>query len=125
MPFVLAVDCDGTIFNDNDCAVVKKDIVKKLKEFKENGASLILWTCKEGDLLEDAIEKCKGIGLEFDSANENPPCQQKYLKEKKAEGKILATRKVMADFYLDDRAFNLDFFLKINVKETCRKFENR
>lgn len=68
------------------------------------GHKLILWTCRCGDLLEEAIDFCEGLGLQFDAVNENlPETIEKYGSE---------SRKISADFYLDDRAFN-DFYTEV------------
>ena len=127
MPFVLAVDYDDTLFSGGIEAegTSKEEIINKVKEFKENGAEIVLWTCREGIGLKEAVKKCKEVGLEFDSINENSPSVVKYIMGKEKEGWTLASRKILADFYLDDKAFNLDFFLKVKVKETCDQFANR
>ena len=128
MPFILAVDYDGTLFSGSypEIGDPKQDIIDKVKEFKESGAELVLWTCREGRSLEEALKRCKEIGLEFDAVNDNAPSQLEYMKEMAAKGDILATRKIFADFYLDDRAHNLEFFLKmIKVAETCAAYKNR
>ena len=127
MPFVLAVDYDDTLFSGGIEAegTAKEEIINKVKEFKENGAEIVLWTCREGIGLKEAVKKCKEVGLEFDSINENSPSVVKYIMGKEKEGWTLASRKILADFYLDDKAFNLDFFLKVKVKETCDQFAKR
>lgn len=127
MPFVLAVDYDDTLFSGGIKVKgkAKEDIINHVKEFKNNGAEIVLWTCREGSGLEEAVSRCKEVGLEFDAINENAPSVVKYVKERKEEGETLASRKILADFYLDDKAFNLDFFLKIKVKETCDQFAKR
>ncbi len=127
MPFVLAVDYDDTLFSGGIEAegTSKEEIINKVKEFKENGAEIVLWTCREGNGLKEAVKKCEEVGLKFDSINENSPSVVKYIMGKEKEGWTLASRKILADFYLDDKAFNLDFFLKVKVKETCDQFAKR
>ena len=126
MPFILAIDYDGTLFEgtfgEDGPAVLP--VIEKAKEFKEHGAEVVLWTCREGISLEEATERCKGAGLEFDAVNENSPSQLKYMKERAEHGEIFATRKIFANFYLDDRGKNLDVFLNINAEKTCKNFEN-
>jgi len=127
MPFILAVDYDGTLFNGSwpEGGSPKLDIVNKVKEFKKCGAEIVLWTCREGVSLEEALKRCKEeIDLEFDAVNLTAPSQVEYVKERLAEGEVFATRKIFANFYLDDRSHNLEFFLKINVKATCDRFKN-
>jgi len=128
MPFILAVDFDGTLFDGDypEKGNPKVDIINKIKEFKKHGAEIALWTCREEDVLQEAVERSKEQGLEWDAVNDNTPSQKKFMaKVLKENGEVFATRKIFADFYLDDKAMNLDIFLKINVKETCDAFRNR
>ena len=127
MPFRLAIDYDGTLFQGSwpQKGAPKWDIIDKVKEFKEHGAEIILWTCREDKSLKEAVERCKEVGLEFDAINENSKSQKEYLESKAAQGEIFATRKIFADFYVGDDAMNLQIFLSINVPETCQRFERR
>jgi hypothetical protein len=126
MPFILSVDYDGTLFEGSwpEKGAPKQDVIDKVKEFKANKAELVLWTCREGKSLEEALTRCKEVGLEFDAVNANAPSQLEYMKEREAEGEIFATHKIFANFYLDDRAYNIDLFLKIDAKATCDRFNN-
>lgn len=127
MPFILAIDYDGTLVKDvfPEKGSFRRDILEKAKEFKKHDAEVVLWTCREGKLLEEAVERCKEEGLEFDSVNENSPSQLKYMEEQKKKGDVLALHKIFADFYADDRSMNLSIFLNIDVKSTCERYENR
>jgi hypothetical protein len=124
MPFILSVDYDNTLFAGSypKLGKPKTDIINKVKEFKKHKAEIVLWTCREDKSLAEAIKRCKEVGLEFDAINENTPSQQKYMAKKLKDGEIFATRKIFADFYLDDKSYNLDYFMKIKVKETCENF---
>ena len=65
---------------------------------REQGNKIILWTCREGVRLQEAVEWCKEYGLEFDAVNDN-------LQELKDEfGNN--PRKIYADCYIDDKAAN-------------------
>lgn len=125
MPFILACDYDGSICADEfpGHGDFKEDIINKIKEFKKHGAILILWTCREGDHLDEAVANCKKAGIEFDAINENALCTKKWLEGK---GQKLS-RKVHADFYVDDKAGNLEIFLQIDVEATCNldRYKNR
>jgi len=125
--FILAIDYDGTLFLDHQSnrGAPRIDVINKVKEFKNTkNCEIILWTCREGKLLEEAIAKCKEWGLEFDAVNENAPSQIEYTKQMRAQGQELATRKIFANFYLDDRAFNIGMFLDLDVEKTCKDFSN-
>ena len=128
MPFILAVDYDSSLFEGSypEIGAPKQDIIDKVKEFKRHGAEIAFWSCRsEGRVLEEAIQRCKEVGIEFDAINDNVPSQKQYMEEQKKIGNIFALRKIFADFYLDDSAYNLEFFLKINVEETCKRFANK
>jgi len=55
---------------------------------------LILWTVREGELLEEAVKYCENRGLSFYAINSNMP--------DKVDARF-ATRKVSVDLYIDDR----------------------
>ena len=59
---------------------------------------LILWTNREGMLLEEALEWCAERGLVFDTVNENLPELIELYKND--------CRKINADIYIDDKAVN-------------------
>lgn len=71
------------------------ELIGFLKRRQQAGDKVILWTCREGDLLKSAIKYCKNYGLEFDAVNDN-------LKEM-VEHFNNNCRKVFADYYIDDR----------------------
>ena len=94
---VYAIDFDGTLCTDAypEIGEPKQDIINFCKARKAEGHKLILWTCREGCLLADALLWCKKHDLEFDAVNEN-------LKER-IEQYGTDPRKIGADFYVDDR----------------------
>ena len=103
---ILAVDFDGTLSLDAEWPELGRPNIgmfELLKKKKEEGAYLILWTCRNGKDLEEAVEYCRKHGIEFDAVNESLPWLiQKYDGD---------TRKIYADYYLDDKAIN-PFFLE-------------
>ena len=127
MAFVLAVDFDGTIVENDfpNMGPVKQDVVDKVLECKECGAEVILWTCREMSSLDEAIEKCKELGLEWDAINTNGPTALAWLEQNKPEEQW-GYRKIYADLYVDDKApGSIEFFLKIDAQKTCDNFKNR
>ena len=72
---VIAVDFDGTLCKQAwpEIGEENKILIEHLKEQQAAGARLILWTNREGDLLEEAVEWCKAHGLTFDTVNANLP----------------------------------------------------
>ena len=93
---IVAVDFDGTLSLDSqypDIGRFNTHLYEALMKLKGIGWSIVLWTCREGKELKEAVEWCKMNGLEFDAINENPPEVS------------FKSRKVVADMYIDDRAY--------------------
>lgn len=96
---IIAVDFDGTIVR-HEYPKIGQEIpfaTKTLKMLQEDGHLLILWTVREGVLLDEAIEWCRDRGLEFSSVNSN------FIEESQ-ENKGFS-RKLKADLFIDDRNF--------------------
>ena len=69
-------------------------LIRWLKREQEQGTKLILWTCRVGERLEEAVQFCRAFGLEFDAINENlPEIVEKFGSD---------CRKVYATKYIDD-----------------------
>ena len=102
---IIATDFDGTLC-EHKFPVIGQPIagvLEKLIEYKKNGDKIILWTCREGHYLRQAIAWCKDRGLEFDAVNEN-------VTEEK--NKDYGIRKIFANIYLDDRNITIEEFIK-------------
>lgn len=97
---VIAVDFDGTLCKQAwpEIGEENNKLILHLRKRKAEGARLILWTCREGDMLEAAVEWCRERGLEFDTVNENLPELIELYKND--------CRKINADIYIDDKAVN-------------------
>ena len=93
---VIAVDFDGTIVT-HKYPKIGEEIpfaIESLKLIQQEGRHLlILWTVREGDLLDEAVAFCKERGLVFYAANKNNP-EQDATK---------SPRKLTADLFIDDR----------------------
>ena len=97
-PEVYAVDFDGTLNLAKrypELGEPNMELIEILIKQRAAGDKVILWTCREGQLLDDAVEYCRKYGLEFDAINDN------IQENKDRWGNN--TRKVFADFYIDDR----------------------
>lgn len=103
----IAVDFDGTLCTSKypEIGEPNMTLIEQLKEARKNGCYVILWTCREGRLLKDAVKWCKGFGLEFDYLNRNPPERIRKFKSD--------CRKIGADVYIDDRNAKFVFGEKI------------
>lgn len=95
---IIAVDFDNTLFFTNwpDIILPNWVMINRVKEEKALGHKIILWTCRSGKYLEDAVEACRAVGLEFDAVNENLP---DILEEFESD-----CRKIFANEYWDDLA---------------------
>ncbi|MBO4656238.1 MAG: hypothetical protein J5639_00520 [Bacteroidales bacterium] len=94
----IAVDFDGTIVEHKYPKIGKEKpfAIDTLRSLQAEGHKLILWTAREGELLEEAIAFCKRHGLEFYAVNDSVP--NGGLFSNKGSG-----AKLLADIYIDDR----------------------
>ena len=129
MAYVVACDYDKTLFEKSwpEMGDPKEDVINQLKAFKKAGAEIVLWTCREGKSLQEAISRCTNEKLEFDSINETAPSQKKYQQTKLVDnGEVFGLRKIYADIYVDDRSpGSIDYFLSLDPREECKKTENK
>ena len=95
---VIAVDFDGTIVEHRYPSIGKElpFALDTLRKLAEEGHRLILWTVREGQYLEEAVEFCRSRGLEFYAVNRDYPEEEK-------ENNQRFTRKLKADLWIDDR----------------------
>lgn len=125
MAYALAMDYDGTLFEGTwpKLGDPRKDVIKQVKAFKKCGSEIILWTCREGKSLQEAISRCSEQRLSFDSINANSPEQLAYQQKKlKETGDVFGLRKIYADLYVDDKSpGSIEYFLKLDAEEECRK----
>ena len=93
----IAVDFDGTIV-EHRYPKIGEEIpfaTETLKILAQERHKLILWTVREGELLEEAIEWCRQRGVFFYSDNKD------YPEEEKSHNGF--SRKLKADLFIDDR----------------------
>ena len=93
----IAVDFDGTIVEHRYPEIGKERpfAVETLKRLVNDRHRLILWSVREGKLLDDAVEWCRARGLEFYAVNKDFP-------EETTEHPQYS-RKLKADLFIDDR----------------------
>lgn len=105
---VYAVDFDGTItISDEfpDIGEVNLEIINKLITLKDNGDKIILWTSRNGDPLDQAVNFMKDkFGLEFDAINKNIPGLVDQFDGPES-------RKIFADYYIDDKMLSIQDFI--------------
>lgn len=102
MPKIIAIDFGGTLCENiyPDIGRPFMDVIEKAKSEKTAGAKLILWTCREGRQLQEALDWCASLGLYFDAVNDNLP--------ETLEAFGFNPRKVAASEYWDDRSAAYD-----------------
>ena len=96
---IIAVDFDGTIVRHRYPKIGEElpFATETLRMLIREGHRLILWTVREGKLLDEAIEWCRDRGVEFYAINRDFP-------EEDATGSGFS-RKLKADLFIDDRSF--------------------
>lgn len=98
---IYAVDFDGTLCEDKfpNIGSPNDALISRLVKCREAGDKVVLWTCRCGQLLQNAVNWCKQHSLEFDSINENLPEVLEWF------GGV-ESRKIHADIFIDDKAVN-------------------
>ncbi|MEO6681297.1 MAG: hypothetical protein ABIN48_00600 [Ginsengibacter sp.] len=93
---IIAIDFDGTIVEHCFPEIGPEMLFafSTIRELQKRGHRLILWTYRDGEMLDEAVKYCKDHGVEFYAVNEN------YPGETKEEA---GSRKIYADIYIDDR----------------------
>lgn len=106
---IIAIDFDGTItLKDNriwkknsytnDIMQPNLEVINKLNQIRDN-YYFILWTCRYGKGLKSAIKFCKKYGIKFDAVNKNLV-------------PFKSSRKIVADYYLDDKSLTIEKLLE-------------
>ncbi len=103
---VFAIDFDGTLCRDSfpNIGEPNQAMINKVIQLKEQGHEIILWTCRTGNLLNEAVKWCNQRGLFFHAVNENlPRLITQYNND---------CRKISCDYFIDDRNLSIDEFLR-------------
>lgn len=121
MSKIIAVDFDGTLVTDEYPKIGKPmwKLINWCKKQKALGNTLILWTCRSGRELDDAISYCDAIDLHFDYVNCN--AVENIVKYGGRD-----SRKIYADIYLDDKVTHHYYLDQIqNLHMTIAEFEQK
>ena len=96
---VIAVDFDGTIVENHYPKIgpERPFATETLRMLIQDHHRVVLWTCREGELLEEALQWCRERGVEFYAANRDYP-------EETTDNNPHFTRKLKADLFIDDRS---------------------
>ena len=95
---LIAVDFDGTIVEHRypEIGPEMPFAIDTLKMLRQDGHRLVLWSVREGQLLDDAVNWCKERGLEFYAVNRDYP-------EETVGNNPHFSRKLKVDVFIDDR----------------------
>ncbi|MRI64408.1 hypothetical protein EDM00_10490 [Ornithobacterium rhinotracheale] len=95
---IIAIDFDGTIAVSKFPEILGLQFKAKkyIQKLKDDGHYIIIYTCRNGDNLTNAINFLLEKGIPFDRINDNSP---ENLKQYNSAN----TRKVYADVYIDDK----------------------
>lgn len=93
----IAVDFDGTIVEHRYPKIGRElpFATQTLRQLIKDHHQLILWTVREGQLLDEAIEWCRERGVEFWAVNKDFP-------EEDVTKNHNFSRKIKADVFIDD-----------------------
>lgn len=94
----IAVDFDGTIVRHRYPEIGSEIpfATQTLRMLIEDGHRLILWTVREGELLQEAVDWCSKRGVEFYAINKDFPEEDINKNEH-------FSRKLKVDMWIDDR----------------------
>lgn len=110
---VIAIDFDGTLTKKDNFPLsnefkIDENAIKWARRFQNEGAEVILWTCRSGDSLEKAIKELKKYNFVPNFINQG-------------NGKRFEkSPKINADIYIDDRSSTNS---EINWKDYYLKFK--
>ena len=94
----IAIDFDGTIVEHRypEIGPERPFATETLRMLIRDRHQLILWTVREGRLLDEAVEWCRQRGVEFWAVNRDFP-------EENIERNEHFSRKLKVDLFIDDR----------------------
>lgn len=121
---IIAVDFDGTLCKNKwpEIGEPNEELIEYLKKTQDDGDKLILWTARNEEQTQKAVEWCKEQGLIFDAVNDNLPESIEYFGGN--------SRKIYATDYIDDRNLpiascreksNMELWAENEVALACKR----
>lgn len=95
---IIAVDFDGTLCKDAYPQIGEPmpGAIKSMQQLKKDGHYLILWTCRTGERLKEAINWLLEHNIPIDRINDHSAANIALYGE--------GGNKIYADVYIDDKA---------------------
>lgn len=95
---IIAIDFDGTLHDGQWPGIGQPafSAVEVMNLLKSKGHYLIIWTCRSGERLTEAVNWLLEKGIPFDRINDHEPEHLKEFDNSNA-------RKVYAHLYIDDK----------------------
>lgn len=90
---IIAVDFDGTLKINESANVC---LIQRLRRAQRQGDIIILWTCREGKSLAEALLFLQSYNFKPNYVNSN--CPEAIMRTK------CDSRKIFADVYIDDKS---------------------
>lgn len=90
---IIAVDYDGTLESGGR---MNLRLINRLRQEQRHGHTVILWTCREGEALRDALRSLAMCRFAPNLVNANAP---ERIAQYGGD-----SRKIYADVYIDDKA---------------------
>lgn len=109
----IAIDFDDTIVRSEFPNIVglqphAKEVINSLYK---SGKQILIWTCREGEELEQAKRFLSECGINYHYINENHPDLMKAYGNN--------SRKLGADVYIDDKGHTTEY---VNWREILKQF---
>lgn len=97
---IIAVDFDGVLCEDSfpNIGTPNSDVIDFVKELIDSGHEVVLWTTRNGDELDAAVDWCGEKGLHFCNVNGPAPSNEMKYRDRYPT----PSRKIYADIYIDD-----------------------
>ena len=104
---IIAVDFDGVLCENAfpEIGKPKYEIISCIQQLIDKGHEVILWTTRNGEELNRAVDWCGYYGLHFNNINGPATSNEAEYKNKY----LVQSRKVYADIYIDDH--NLEYVM--------------
>lgn len=117
---IVAIDFDGILCKNDFPAIGEPNykVISCTRQLIDLGVEVILWTSRTDNELKEAVAWCDDYGLHFCAVNENAPSNIKEYEAKYPNG----TRKVYADYYIDDH--NLEYCMRLKYGDAKQKVES-